>query len=136
MFNIKATAEQIRVSSNRGSATRMLTHQLRQLAHVMATWLHMSIKPTVYPCIPCLQGCSGQQEQDTALLLQVAGLLQAMERQRGSTSSDAASQQELVPADTAVSQLVTNACSNLAKLTSDSMQLFATDMNDVLKTYR
>jgi hypothetical protein len=35
-----------------------------------------------------------------------------------------------------VAQLLTNACSNLAKLTSDSMQLFAADMSEVLKTYR
>jgi hypothetical protein len=60
-----------------------------------------------------------------------------MERQRGSPSS-AASQQQPMPAappDAAVSQLLSNACSNLAKLTSDSMQLFASDMSDVLKTY-
>uniref|UniRef100_A0A383W332 Uncharacterized protein n=1 Tax=Tetradesmus obliquus TaxID=3088 RepID=A0A383W332_TETOB len=88
-----------------------------------------------------IRGCSGQQEQDTALLLQMAGLLQAMEGQRGSTSRDAtpaASQQasvSAVPSDAAVAQLLTNACSNLAKLTSDSMQLFAADLNDVLKTY-
>lgn len=97
---------------------------------------------TVCWCVSRLQGCSGQQEQDTALLLQMAGLLQAMERQRGSTSRDAtpsASQQEsasAVPSDAAVAQLLTSACSNLAKLTSDSMQLFAADLNDVLKTYR
>jgi hypothetical protein len=90
-----------------------------------------------------LQGCSGQQEQDTALILRIAQLLQAMQQRRGSSSQGtvaASSQQEAAaaagPPDGAVAQLLTNACSNLAKLTSDSMQLFAADMSDVLKTYR
>ncbi|KAF6257595.1 hypothetical protein COO60DRAFT_1210988 [Scenedesmus sp. NREL 46B-D3] len=88
-----------------------------------------------------VRGCSGQQEKDTALVLQIAQLLQAMEQRRGIASrgaAEAAQQQEAVAAarpDAAVSQLLTNACSNLAKLTSDSMQLFAADMSDVLQTY-
>jgi hypothetical protein len=97
----------------------------------------------LYAVLLCLQGCSGQQEQDTALILRIAQLLQAMEQRRGSTSQGAAAastQQAAAgaagPPDGAVAQLLTNACSNLAKLTSDSMQLFATDMSDVLKTYR
>jgi hypothetical protein len=66
-----------------------------------------------------------------------------MEQRRGSRSQRAeavSAQQEAAaaagPPDGAVAQLLTNACGNLAKLTSDSMQLFAADMSDVLKTYR
>lgn len=84
-----------------------------------------------YQCC-AVQGCSGNQQQDTALLVAMAEQLQAMEQQR---SIKAGHQQAAAP-DGAILQLLCTANQNLGQLTSSSLQLFASDMNDVLKTYR
>lgn len=91
-----------------------------------------------------LQGCSGQQEQDTAPLLHIARLLNMTEAQRvASTSSAARQPQETLqqPSDAAAYsgkfvQLLTAASAQWSKLISDTTQLFPSDMNDVLKAYR
>lgn len=115
-------------------------------------------------CPLCMQGCSGNQEQDTAPLLQMARLLAAMEGQRAAsggssrTAAAAASSQhtsrgqttqqqpqegEGVVASAAassshskVTQLLAAATGQLPRLLSDTMQLFPSDMTDILKAYR
>jgi hypothetical protein len=94
-------------------------------------------------CVPVTQGCSGNQQQDTKLLLEMAQLLQGMEQQRissGRSSNDGGHSQGVqapaLPSDVRLLQLLEHACSNLSKLTSTTMQLFASDMSDVLQQYR
>lgn len=97
----------------------------------------------------CVQGCSGHQDKDSAPLLQMARLLVAMEAQRsGGGSSKApvqlqASDQDVqqqgdAPAGTIskVTQLLSAAAGQLAKLLSESVQLFPSDMANALKAYR
>jgi len=99
--------------------------------------------PTVNDCT--LQGCSGQQEHDTAPLLHMARLLNVMKAQ-GVASTRSAARQPLEeslqePSDAAaysgkLVQLLTAATAQWSKLISDTTQLFPSDMNDALKAYR
>lgn len=82
--------------------------------------------------VTAVQGCSGNQQQDTALLIQIAELLQAMNKQRSKKPSK---QQSAAPYGS-IQQLLCTASQSLGQLTSSSLQLFASDMTDVLKVYR
>eukprot|EP00775_Hariotina_reticulata_P011765 gene11765-11910_t len=73
----------------------------------------------------------------------MAQLLQAMEQQRNSSSQSSYDggpshgfQAPSLPTDASLLQLLEHACSNLAKLTSNTMQLFASDISNVLQQYR
>jgi hypothetical protein len=102
-----------------------------------------------YASLFALQGCSGQQDKDTAPLLQMARLLSAMEAQRATSSKstlqmpsthqpalDQGLQQQQPDASSKVTQLLNTAAGQLSKVLSENVQLFPSDMGDMLKAYR
>lgn len=92
-----------------------------------------------------MQGCSGQQDRDTAPLLQMAKLLVAMESQRGAASKihshqqqadqDAPQQADPATSINRITQLLYAAVGQLSKLLSEAVQLFPSDMEGALKPY-
>lgn len=93
-----------------------------------------------------LRGCSGHQDKDSAPLLQMARLLVAMDAQRGVSSSSKApvqlqasdqdvQQQGDAGSISKVTHLLSAAAGQLAKLLSENVQLFPSDMANALKAY-